>query len=226
MRTSENIKDIAAALSAFQSECPNVVKSATNPFFKSKYATLDAILDTIRPWMSKHELMIVQGGGYVESTVVTVTTRLVHTSGQWFESDYHLPGGDGNKYTPQSVGSAITYGRRYGLSAMLGIASEEDTDGNGQSHGQTHKVESRPPNVPPHADAGNDALAGKLKEARGIANRMSDDGLIDDDTWKSMLAFITDKSVDTVEKMEAIISRLNKKRAQVEADRPEQKEIF
>jgi len=222
MRTSENIKDIAAALSAFQSECPNVVKSATNPFFKSKYATLDAILDTIRPWMSKHELMIVQGGGYVESTVVTVTTRLVHTSGQWFESDYHLPGGDGNKYTPQSVGSAITYGRRYGLSAMLGIASEEDTDGNGQ----THKAESRPQNVPLHADAGKDALAGKLKEARGIANRMSDDGMIDDDTWKSMLAFITDKSVDTVEKMEAIISRLNKKRAQVEADKPEQKEIF
>ena len=224
MRTSEDIKDIAAALSAFQAECPNVIKSATNPFFKSKYATLDAIWDTIRSVLNKHGLVIVQGGGYVESTVVTVTTRLVHTSGQWFESDYHLPGGDGNKYTPQSVGSAITYGRRYGLSAMLGIASEEDTDGNGQSHKaesrQSQKAESRP--MPPPTEKPSHTVEGLIAKCHDGVKWLVDNGKFDQEQATATMAAIDRNKADR-DKLTALFHNLA---AAAKEAQTEQKEIF
>jgi len=224
MRTSEDIKDIAVALSTFQAECPNVIKSAVNPFFKKNYATLDAIWDMVRPVLNKHGLSIVQGGGYVESTVVTVTTRLVHTSGQWFESDYHLPGGDGNKYTPQSVGSAITYGRRYGLSAMLGIASEEDTDGNGQSHKvesrPSQKVESRP--MPPPTEKPSHTVEELIAKCNDGVKWLVDNGKFDQEQAKVTLAAIDRNKADR-DKLTALFHNLA---AAAKEAQTEQKEIF
>ena len=141
MRTSEDIKEIAKALSAFQAECPNVVKSAFNPFYKSHYADLGSIWDTVRPLLNKHGLSVSQGGASCADKRMKVTTLLMHASGQFIEATLELSAVDVNKegkerFTPQTGGIAMTYGRRYGLSAMLGIASEEDTDGNGQGHGK------------------------------------------------------------------------------------------
>ena len=127
MNKSETIGAIAKALADFQGEIKNPKQTATNPYYKSKYAPLAEILDGCRPVLAKHGISVIQSNGG-EGESVTVTTLLLHSSGEWIESD-PLPIKK-DKMTPQDAGGAITYGRRYQLSSMLGIASEEDDDGN------------------------------------------------------------------------------------------------
>lgn len=113
---------IAKALVGFQADMENVTKDAVNPFFKSKYATLENILTAAKPHLAKHGLAVVQlpDGDQLR-------TIIVHESGQSIEASATLHIKD---QTPQAQGSAITYMRRYALSAALGIATEEDDDGN------------------------------------------------------------------------------------------------
>jgi hypothetical protein len=125
MNRSENINELAAALAKAQGAMKPADKSALNPFFKSKYADLGSVWESCRKALSDNGLAVLQG---VTSTVdsVTVETTLVHASGQWFSESLSLP----SKRDAQSIGSAATYARRYGLSAMLGIVADEDDDGN------------------------------------------------------------------------------------------------
>lgn len=121
----ENITGIAKALVGFQADMENVTKDATNPFYKSKYATLENILTAAKPHLKKHGLAVVQfpeGDG--------LTTMIVHESGEALQATANLHMKDA---TPQGQGSAITYMRRYALSAALGIATEDDDDGNAAS---------------------------------------------------------------------------------------------
>ena len=121
MEKSESIKEIAKALLAFQSEVENVKKDGNNPYFKSKYATLENFLDTIKPTLAKCGLSFSQfpdGEG--------LTTILMHTSGEFLKANTKMTLRD---QTPQGQGSAITYMRRYAPSAVLGIATQEDDDG-------------------------------------------------------------------------------------------------
>lgn len=127
MNKSESIKEISIALSKFQGEVTNPSNTATNPFFQSKYAPLETVLNTVRPILSKHGLSIMQIPSS-EGDYVTITTMLVHSSGEWIESEPLSLKMD--KVTAQGAGSAITYARRYAVSAMLGISSEDDDDGN------------------------------------------------------------------------------------------------
>lgn len=126
MQTSEIIIELAKALNAFQSEVENVPRDAANPFFKSRYTSLSQLWDTVRKPMTKHGLCITQ----FPSGENSLTTRLMHTSGEWMESTVKMTPKDN---TPQGHGSALTYMRRYALSAVLGIASEDDDDGNAAS---------------------------------------------------------------------------------------------
>lgn len=127
MKTSESIKNISEALAAFNAEIKDPRREATNPHFNSKYVSLDALVSTVRPCLSKHGLAIMQSGSG-DGAVITVTTRIQHTSGEWIESD-PLPL-KVDKLTPQGAGSAMTYGRRYSLSAMLNLAwCDNDDDG-------------------------------------------------------------------------------------------------
>lgn len=122
MYKSQSIKEIASALLAFQKEVGNVAKDATNPFFKSKYASLENVINTVKPVLAKHGLSYSQmpeGEG--------LNTLLMHTSGEYLEAWAQLKLKD---ETPQGQGSAITYMRRYALSSILGIATEDDDDGN------------------------------------------------------------------------------------------------
>ena len=128
MQKSENIENLAAALSEFQGEVKNPPKTGFNPGYKSHYVTLDAMVDTAKPILQKHGLSYIQScGGNGE--LIEVTTMLMHKSGQWIESDPLALKAD--KATAQGAGSAITYARRYALAAVLGLASDEDDDGNG-----------------------------------------------------------------------------------------------
>jgi len=121
MKTSEQISELAAALAAAQGMMENAVMNRINPHFKSKYADLAAIFDAARKPLSANGLAIVQtiGDGVLH-------TRLLHTSGQWIASEHPLP----MSGRPQEIGSALTYARRYSLSALIGIAADEDDDAN------------------------------------------------------------------------------------------------
>ena len=118
--------EYSAALVAAIGELSNVAKTASNPYFKSKYAPLDAIVDATRPVLAKHGLAIQQMPIF-EDGLAGVITQIIHKSGFSTSSTLLLPLKD---QSPQGVGGAITYARRYSLAAVVGLATEEDLDGN------------------------------------------------------------------------------------------------
>lgn len=128
MNKSDSIKNFADAMCKFQGEVKNPPKSANNPFFKSKYTPLDVLIDQAKPLLEKNGLSYIQSCSGDGSNIVVVTL-LMHSSGEWVESDPLTLKAD--KATAQGAGSAITYARRYALAANLGLASDEDDDGNG-----------------------------------------------------------------------------------------------
>ena len=119
---SNQIDQLAAALAKAQSEMEGAKKESTNPFFKSSYADLHAVIKSSFPYLSKNGLSVSQGNEVIKGAVC-VTTTLMHASGQWMRSKIKLPLA---KVDAQGVGAAVTYGRRYGLSAMVGIAQYDD----------------------------------------------------------------------------------------------------
>lgn len=131
----------SAALVAAIGELTNVPKTASNPYFKSKYAPLDAIVDATRPVLAKHGLAVQQTPVFRDG-MAGVVTIITHKAGHWEDSELLLPLKD---QSPQGVGSAITYARRYALAAVLGLATEDDDDGN-VSSGLSKKTaeEARP----------------------------------------------------------------------------------
>ncbi len=144
MKFSESIQDLAVALCAAQGEMKAVKKEADNPFFNSTYASLEGVIKHCRPILFKNGLSIVQGPSG-DGDVVIVHTLLLHSSGQWIETEttvkpvpVKIDRGSAEKaVTPQATGSAITYARRYGYMAIIGLASSDDDDGSTAS--QTKK---------------------------------------------------------------------------------------
>lgn len=128
IQTSADIGTLAGALAKAQGEMEGAAKGNVNPHFKSKYADLASVWDACRGPLSKNGLAVLQPVS-AEGPKVTVTTILAHSSGQWVRESLTMTA---QKNDPQGVGSAITYGRRYGLASMVGIAPEDD-DGNAAS---------------------------------------------------------------------------------------------
>jgi len=125
MEKSEKVENIAKSLKLFQSTLKAVKMDATNPFFKSNYATLESCWDTIRKPLAENGLSILQMPES-ENGHINITTMLLHESGEWIKCTYGITPKDNN---PQTIGSAITYLRRYGL-GMLGIVTDTDDDAN------------------------------------------------------------------------------------------------
>jgi hypothetical protein len=129
MTSSETIGAIAPALIKAQSQMQGISKEGKNPAFKSKYVTLDSILDTLRPILTSNGLMLTQGSQQPETMqTVTVESRIIHTSGEWISTTVTIPV---TKPDAHGLGSALTYGRRYSVSALLAISADEDDDANG-----------------------------------------------------------------------------------------------
>jgi len=131
MNRSESIVELTKALVKFNNEINKITKDAENPYFKSNYATLDQIVEQIRPLLTKNGLAVMQfpsGDGQM----VSVTTLLLHESGEFIESQpiNMKP----VKNDPQAVGSCITYARRYSLQSFLSLNTGEDDDGNKVTH--------------------------------------------------------------------------------------------
>ena len=122
MKTSNEINEIAKALCLAQSEMSGATKQSTNPFYKSNYSDLASVMQAISLPFSAHGLSFVQGAEANEQRV-SVTTRIIHTSGQWLEATTELPP---TKADAQGWGSAITYAKRYGLQALCGVPSVDD----------------------------------------------------------------------------------------------------
>lgn len=129
LNRSASIANLAAALAKAQGEMAGASKDSLNPHFKSKYADLASIWEACRGPLSRHELAVIQLPR-TSRQFVTVETILVHSSGEWIGESLTLTA---VQDTPQAVGSAITYGRRYGLAAVIGIAPEDD-DGHAATH--------------------------------------------------------------------------------------------
>ena len=123
MKHSETISEITKALVKFHKEVKKIKKESKNPFFKSSYASLSNILDNIEEPLSENGLTILQ---FPEKDYELIT-RLQHESGEYFESSYTMTPA---KTDPQSIGSLITYQRRYAIGAILNLNIDEDDDGN------------------------------------------------------------------------------------------------
>ena len=141
VRRSDSIAALAAALAKAQGEIEGASKDKTNPHFKSAYADLASVWGACRAPLSKNTLAVLQPS-FTDGPRVTVTTILVHSSGEFIESDLTMVAGQN---TPQGIGSCITYARRYALSALVGVAPEDD-DGNAasQSNGNEHAAAQKP----------------------------------------------------------------------------------
>lgn len=120
---SDQIVDLIAALHKVQGEIEGVGRDSTNSHFKKKYATLEAVISAAKPSLQAHGIAFVQAPGRVLDGSIELTTMLLHTSGQWMRSTLHIPLA---KTDPQGTGSAITYGCRYSLMAMLGLPPVDD----------------------------------------------------------------------------------------------------
>lgn len=127
MKHSDELKNIAKALAKFQADIKDPARDKDNPYFKSKYVALDGLLAAVRPVLATNGLSFIQSP-VSNGQDMGVTTLLMHDSGEWIESDPFVL--HAVKNDPQSGGSAITYARRYSLSAVLGVAWDDDDDAN------------------------------------------------------------------------------------------------
>lgn len=151
METSEQINEIAEAISAFQAKLPMMPKDCTVDFkdrngrrVHYKYTNIDTILAVIRPIMGEFGLCILQSQEIIGGRFY-VTTTVMHKSGQYVRSRMAIVEQPSDM---KALGTVLTYGKRYGLSALLGIASDEDLDNAVNQQGAAIAVKVHEPEIP------------------------------------------------------------------------------
>ena len=136
MTHSEQINEIATAIAKAQGQIKGASKDANNPFFKSKYADLASVWDACRAALAVNGLAVIQSPSAI-GTSVSVDTLLAHASGQWIAGTVSVTA---REDTPQAIGSAVTYLRRYALQSFVGVAPEDDDGNLASAKGSTVKV--------------------------------------------------------------------------------------
>lgn len=165
MKSSEQINDLAQALALAQGSMKSALRNSRNPHFNYSYADLSAVIEAAREPLSKNNLAVVQTLDGSDVNTTKVETVLMHKSGQWISSTIEVRP---TQQTPQGMGSAITYARRYAYAAIIGMASEEDDDGNTASQGseksaqQTSHAPAKEPLITDHQMKKIFALGGEL----------------------------------------------------------------
>lgn len=143
MKHSESIKEIAAALAKAQGAMGGASKDASNPHFKSKYASLASVVDAVKAALSENGIAYYQTPMTSEKDECGVETMLMHSSGEWILADpFYVPV---SKADAQGFGSALTYCRRYSLAAVCGVAPEDDDGNAATSAAPARSVENGPP---------------------------------------------------------------------------------
>ena len=160
MNKSESIASLSKALVLAQSEFPKVSFNSTNPFYKSQYADLGAVIETAKPVLKNNGLAVSQ---LVEGDTgqVGITTMLLHESGEFISSFVTIPVAGQN--IAQESGKAITYLRRYALAAILGLYADQDSDGE-PTHKEPVKASSSPATPQGADEALFDCMNGKVIE--------------------------------------------------------------
>lgn len=194
---SNTIGKLAAALAKAQAEFGEVKKTKTAQIKSDKgsysytYASLDDVLAAVLPALSKHGVALLQPATRTQSGV-NVETLLLHESGEWIGSGLTMPASGG---TAQSVGSAITYAKRYGLSSILGIAAEEDDDG------QTAGTPA--PYSPPKAAPVKKLTA---KQMSTLVEKLVSSGMTKPEAAKAASGITPDKYPEALKRAEARIA--------------------
>ena len=155
MNKSETITHLATALAKAQAEMPVAVFDAQNKFLNNKYASLGAVIEASRPILAKHKLSLVQfpisdgGSATGQGERVGVESILAHESGEFVAERILIPlTEEKGKSKVQSAGSTLTYLRRYSWASILGMYSDEDSDGSSPVQAFTPKPTPSLPPVP------------------------------------------------------------------------------
>jgi hypothetical protein len=193
MTHSESLKELAPALAKAQAAMKAATMDGENPHFRSRYATLASINDAVKKPLADHGLCVVQGVGAGEGTA-KVSTMILHSSGEWIASELALPVGE--RATPQAIGSAISYGRRYGLAALCGVVSDTDDDGNAaEESAKTSPVAAvRKTATPAPAQADE---ADEFEWKGTISKYEIKEGMSARGPWKVHRVFLGDRSAST-----------------------------
>ena len=125
MRSSDTLTKISPALVKALSEIGGASKSATNPHFKKKYASLEVVIEASKDVLASHGLALMQFPGSFSNGTMTLDTVFLHESGEWLSGDEAF-GIATAKSDPQAVGSALTYARRYAQMAALNMPAIDD----------------------------------------------------------------------------------------------------
>jgi hypothetical protein len=149
MQRSDSIRELVAALAKARQNFKPIHKEMENPQYRSKYADLSAIIEATQQSLNANGLVVIQGVDCtVEASTTIIETMLAHTSGEWISETLHLPATMRDRFDAQSVGSSQTYGRRYAMQAILGVAAEIDDDataavGNGSAKAAAEVADKR-----------------------------------------------------------------------------------
>lgn len=179
MQSSESISKLLAALVKVQKEVKPVAKSGMNPHFRRPYATLEDVYKGCAEALHKHELAISFSGMTIaDSGIATINMLAAHSSGEWMEVPVAFP--ITADATPQTIGSAISYARRYALSGFAGLVADEDDDGNAASQPAAASQNSPPP---PRQPARGRGAAKAAAPASGQGGSVSTGIMVPKDYW-------------------------------------------
>ncbi|PTM58349.1 ERF family protein [Desmospora activa] len=184
MRTSDNIDEICKALVGFHSEVGRIAKDGTNPHLKNRYATIDAIMEEIRPALAKHGLFVMQLPTNLDDGSIRLVTRLYHQSGQLMESDPIIV--KPQKNDAQGIGSAVTYARRYSLTSFLSLSTGDDDDGHAASAPTTPTPQGNGQGAPRATQGNRQRLASEL-QIKKIMATVNQVGITDEALKKYMM---------------------------------------
>lgn len=155
---SESLGALAKALASAQAKLGDAKKDSTNPHFKNKYASLSSVREAITKVLSDAGIAVVQAFEPHGDSGVCVVTTLMHESGEWITSRLFIPV---SKKDAQGFGSALTYGRRYALAAIVGIAADDDDDAEASVARDTKPV-AKPSVAKPESDKIEAGFAARL----------------------------------------------------------------
>ena len=165
MEKSETIGKLTLALSKVQAQLKPAKENSKTPFFKSSYADLGAVWDSVRKLLAENELAIIQ----MPTDVGGLTTILSHSSGEFISSTMYIP----SKEDAHGVGSAISYARRYALASVVGVVTGDD-DGNGAVKGAPNLSKKSSPK-PKLTDAQYKSMMKAIEDGKGsvVEQKMS-----------------------------------------------------
>lgn len=158
MEKSETIGKLTLALSKVQANLKPAKENSKNPFFKSSYADLGSVWDSVRKLLADNELAIIQ----MPTDVGGLTTILSHSSGEYISSTMYIP----SKEDAHGVGSAISYARRYALASIIGVVTGDD-DGNMAVKGTPNTSSKKSTSKPKLTDSQYKGMMKAIEDGKG-----------------------------------------------------------